>query len=116
MKFRHTAALALAGWSLMLPPIDYGNATVVSSAPLREWEVHQIFDTAKECTEFRASYIRDIAALNMQRVDPEEDALRDRESRWQSGTTAKNRKNSLDRAREGLCIAADDPRLKEKLK
>ena len=47
MNLRHTAALALVGWYLMLPPIKENKAACVPlqvvDAPLNEWEISQSF-------------------------------------------------------------------------
>lgn len=114
MKLRHPAALALVGWYLILPPLDYSRAEIILKAPLRDWETFQSFETAKDCNEFHATYVRNVAVSTFVRNDSEEDARVDRESHWQSGTAAKNRRIGLDRARLGFCIASDDPRLKVK--
>jgi hypothetical protein len=50
MNLRHTAALALAGWYLMIPPI-YDDNRIHLEAPLSQWTVIKSFDSAKECEQ-----------------------------------------------------------------
>ena len=52
----HAAALALVGWYLMLPPLqfvgpgnDYSLAIVDSAAPLSQWLPMMTFKTLQEC-------------------------------------------------------------------
>jgi hypothetical protein len=49
MKLGHTAALALAGWYLMVPPrvSDWPVLVYDTSAPLSKWHQGGSFDTAK---------------------------------------------------------------------
>ncbi|HUN57889.1 MAG TPA: hypothetical protein VMU41_07220, partial [Candidatus Binataceae bacterium] len=47
MRAYNTAALALAGWYLMLPPMQSGRPN--ASAPLSQWTTIESFNTAKEC-------------------------------------------------------------------
>jgi hypothetical protein len=86
MTFRHTAALALVGWYLMVPPRESDNSAKLSSVPFEEWVYVDSFDTAKEC--------RDAGRKEEERRA--KDALEaDQYGNWE-------------------CIATDDPRLKEK--
>jgi hypothetical protein len=82
MKPRHTAALALAGWYLMVPPM-YGHHEIDGDAPLSEWQIVESFDTAEKCSAYEVK-------------------LKIRNSpRWR-----------VKRVSLGACIASDDPRLK----
>jgi hypothetical protein len=47
-SFRHTVALALVGWYLMVPPA-IGNGLPDKAAPLSKWEIEDSFDTADDC-------------------------------------------------------------------
>ncbi len=49
MKLRraHAAALALAGWYLMMPPIS--GDKLVEHAALSQWQIAASFDSAREC-------------------------------------------------------------------
>jgi hypothetical protein len=89
---RHTAALALVGWYLMVPPRVIrpqapGQQTFDYGAPLSRWVVSSAYDTAHECEGARF--------LNRQGHRQNTDPL----------------KAEFDAAQ---CIATDDPRLKEK--
>jgi hypothetical protein len=47
MKLRHAAALALAGWYLMMPPM--GNGKVYATAPLSMWQTVVSVATLQDC-------------------------------------------------------------------
>jgi hypothetical protein len=49
MKIRrvHAAALALAGWYLMMPPMT--GDKLLEHAPLSQWQIAARFDSAAEC-------------------------------------------------------------------
>jgi len=51
MKPRHSAALVLVGWYLMVPPM-YEHQRIDENVPLSEWKVMDSFDTAAECNDF----------------------------------------------------------------
>jgi len=85
MKLRHAAALALAGWYLMLPPAKNGQ---IRDAPIELWAHIDSFDTADQC--------RDAAQEIMKRADSKGDQTR------------------IAAAYAYECIASDDPRLKPK--
>ena len=93
MKLRHTAALALVGWYLMVPPMagDHTNP----SAPLSSWRMTAgSYDTAIECRKVLEDSTRDaIKALQDPHVLP---------------FTRSASLQVLDAA----CVATDDPRLK----
>ncbi len=57
MKPRHTTALALVGWYLMMPPLDE-RGKVDKSAPVSQWTILQGFDTARNCEAARAEFLR----------------------------------------------------------
>jgi len=86
MNLSHVAALVLAGWYLMYPPMtpDGKNLT---DAPLAKWGTAACFDTAKECEAARIHGQRSAKDL--------------------SGRFAVF-KERFDLAR---CVATDDPRL-----
>ncbi len=85
MNLRHAAALALVGWYLMVPPEPPPDGMSDPSTPLSRWHTIGSFDCAQACERIRAAAI-------------------EKEPR------------KLRRAAEqnALCIASDDPRLKEK--
>jgi hypothetical protein len=64
MKLSHTAALALVGWYLMVPPQiplpggKLGIGAPDTNAPLSEWSILDTFDSATECKNAAESYPR----------------------------------------------------------
>ena len=56
MKLHHTAALAVAGWYLMMPPFG-SNGRRDDSAPLPQWKIRGSFDTAVECADALAEQL-----------------------------------------------------------
>ena len=98
MNPRHAAALALVGWYLMTPnPISdpklsgYPNL----AAHLYEWQIYESFDTAKAC-------------------QAEKEKLTDK---WMPEVNQSKTKQQKEKAflwmTSPVCIATDDPRLKE---
>lgn len=100
MNLRHAAALALAGWYFMIPkmvPDPKGGAPYAdTAAPISRWSIEQSFHTASECEAERDGFA----------------------SKW--STIASQAKNTRDSGKalvwqvSSVCIATDDPRLKEK--
>jgi hypothetical protein len=88
MKLRHTAALALVGWYLLVPPLYKGE--VDEKAPVKEWTVLQSFGTVAECSQWLS------VLLHKANLDP---ATR---------TVVKHRLLAAS------CMSSDDPRLKGK--
>jgi hypothetical protein len=68
MNLHHTAALALTGWYLMLPPLHFigpGNdphsvAIVDDTAPLSRWLPMMSFKTLQECDNFSTRLARNM--------------------------------------------------------
>ena len=106
MKLRHAAALALVGWYFVTPRVfptdqrsyelsthDYlihGKFQVDSGAPLSQWQINMIYSRESDCEHYRTAQIE----------------------RFQKHPR-RGSQNAAGKARsEGLCIAADDPRLK----
>jgi hypothetical protein len=89
MKPRHAAALAIVGWYLMAPPPQDLHA------PISKWVMKGSYDTADACFADRALIggNADLRAIQ----------------RRKAGLTAPDDPDSA-----ALCIASDDPRLKEK--
>jgi len=88
MKFRHAAALALAGWYLLAPPLHKGE--VDEKAPLKEWTVLHSFGTVTECSQWLS------VLLHKANLDPG------------TRTVVKHRLLAAS------CMSSDDPRLKGK--
>jgi hypothetical protein len=87
MNLRHAAALALVGWYLLGPPLlrgRDGKLHVVENVPLPHWEIMEFADTEQRCQFFR--------------------------------TTPGVRLGPVHSAQlaASICIASDDPLLKEK--
>jgi hypothetical protein len=53
MKLRHTAARALLGWYLMVPPLQKPNA------PLSHWKLLKVFDTEALCQAKRKAMVEE---------------------------------------------------------
>jgi hypothetical protein len=106
MKSLHAATLALVGWYLMLPPLQfvgpandpYSLAIVDGAAPLSRWLPMMTFKTLQECDNFSTRLAR-----NMRKSVKTERDKRDVET--------------LIRIWLGKyqCVTSDDPRLKGKL-
>jgi hypothetical protein len=95
MKLCHAAALALAGWYLMMPPLKFEPSIGVDlSAPLSRWSSRAVFDGAQACNEFRTGYLSKQQAIVNQTPS-------DRSARL-----------IADQALDSQCISSDDPRLK----
>ena len=56
MKFHHTAALALVGWYLMMPP-PYWSKTNPRTSLLKQWTLFGRYDNAHECFDERSSVL-----------------------------------------------------------
>jgi len=94
MTLRHAAALALMGWYMMTPQVLIkngvvqfdinGNVELDTAKPLSKWIQVKAFDSAEQCEQDQESEIE----------------------------AEKGQTPSLGQA--SLCVATDDPRLKEK--
>jgi hypothetical protein len=96
MKLRHTAALALVGWYLMVPPYSEKPIPPTNLPPLSKWSVYRRYNAPDECRYARSAIADGFL----------EDAPPDFLQRF-----GNNFKSTFVRAR---CVATDDPRLKEK--
>ena len=85
MKLRHTAALALVGWYLFVPPHTrtwwIGEERYDDAAPLGRWTIEGSYDKASVCEAARLA------------------------TQQQAGDAA-------IRMGHAVCVASDDPRLK----
>jgi hypothetical protein len=108
MKLRHAAALALAGWYLLVPPVlraPDGHARANPAAPLSKWKFFGVYPTEEECR-------RDEVLLHRQADDRTAfawllSAYKDNGFVW---TPSDLREYLLARH----CVASNDRRLKEK--
>ncbi len=85
MKLRHAAALALAGWFLMVPIPDL-------SGPIAKWDHYAAFETEAACEAQR------LKVIESNQADFELMGFSDQEV-----------KHAL---LQSQCVASDDPRLK----
>jgi len=92
VKLRHAAAFALAGWYLMLPPLEKPNA------PLSQWKILARVDSEAECQGERKGIMD----------DAENDETGD--SALVTFETSRGEKQFI--ARAAVCVAASDPRLR----
>ena len=85
MKLRHTAAVALMGWYLFVPPQTrtwwIGAERYDDAAPLNKWTIERSFDKAEGCEAARLA------------------------TEQQAGDAA-------IRMSHAVCVASDDPRLR----
>jgi hypothetical protein len=97
MRIGHAAALALAGWYLMVPP--WPIPKYWRRPPLSQWENYKSFDWADECDEYRhAEILQLVQKMVAEHEDPKD-------------------LNGSDQQRVGQltigqCLASDDPRPK----
>lgn len=89
LTIRHTAALALVGWYLMVPPLS-ADKQIDLDAPVPQWEIEESYDSAQECREAKLWHVEHPGSAA-------------------PGYGALNQRNGY-----AQCIATDDPRLKEK--
>jgi hypothetical protein len=98
MNLLHAAALASVGWYLMFPSaIGEGRFKGYPdlSLPLAEWNIYQSFDSAEDCESGKAALENKL----LLRVNASNGEARERAFLWMKSP---------------VCIATDDPRLKEK--
>jgi hypothetical protein len=116
MNFSHTAALALVGWYLMLPPVGTDGKPPNINAPLSTWHQVGAFHSSAACKKKRKSRLnlsqQQVAALKQQNtkemkshVYTSEPAARDYMSEPAVRTFAAQMQASR-------CISTDDPRIK----
>jgi hypothetical protein len=114
MKPRHAAALALVGWYWLAPPLTFTASRegpsgkladgVATYLPLNHWDNIRAFDHAEECEKARSDMLDSIMGSAAR-------AEKNAQLR-----VARKRANKAVWAEWDLsvCIASDDPRLKEK--
>ena len=61
MPLQHTAAFALAAWSLILPPVSR-TLRLEMTPDLSKWEVHSVHTTAADCEQERRRIQDDLNA------------------------------------------------------
>jgi hypothetical protein len=116
MTSRHAAALALVGWYLLTPkirnPKTYtftGQAIVGDHLTLSQWGINSAFDNAKDCEMARGKMWKDSREMRQKfETEAGREVLAERPDH---GAEVKGIAESY---RDALCVASDDPRLKEK--
>ncbi len=92
MNSYHAAALVLAGWYLLTPPLIKSSESYNPKAPLRQWQVWKTFESAPACNEA----VKHLNGAQLNSIDPGE------------------RYTALMEQTPGFqfqCISSDDPRL-----
>jgi len=104
MKLRHTAALALVGfWLIMRPP--YSGHRLNLDAPLRQWRLSgHIFDSDSACEEARQQLIQNLGV----RTPHFEEELQQTLKKPIPHQDIENLKVGLEHA---VCVSSNDPRL-----
>jgi hypothetical protein len=85
MKGTHAAALVLAGWYLMTPPLK-GNGGYDTIAPLSRWRVESGFAGGDDCRKTVADLIRQ--------------------------ASKQGRSQDAEELKVARCVSQDDPRIK----
>jgi hypothetical protein len=101
---RHGAALALLGWSLIVPPVyDYqGNIVIGIRRPISDWKIAKTYDSVQACQREMKHLVETGAPST-----PQVFALP------LNGLGADATPIGQVLVRHANCIASDDPRLKE---
>jgi hypothetical protein len=107
MKSRHATALAIVLWCLMIPPIGADNK-IDPHAPLPRWRRGVGFESQKQCDDALKEAIKN----PMTPTEYQAAAKATRKAKMKPLSMAEMTK----RTAESLCVAGDDPRLKEKAK
>lgn len=105
MNLRHTAALALIGWYLMLPPVNDDNK-VIADAPLWKWNQSVSFDSANECE-------RTLHFVAHTPMTPSEYQTAQKAARKAHRVPLSLSEMDI-RTAAARCVSTDDPRLKDK--
>jgi len=100
MKLRHAAALALAGWYLIVPPTGR-NLRVGLAAPLSQWTTVGTFNSAGDCESGKRKGL----PLLEKRI---------KEKAGKAGVAAHDSDVQIIAGLSLRCVASDDPRLKGK--
>jgi hypothetical protein len=94
VSFRHAAALALAGWYLLMPPFtSEGTSPVDRAAPYSNWLQIASYATAAECRKAKQDA---------------SDAAKDEEA---CSSTVKLEAYLCLRKMAAVCVSSDDPSL-----
>jgi hypothetical protein len=121
MNLSHTAALALVGWYLMVPPHRLRNGQVLvgvdKSASISKWTIDDSFDTAVGCQDTKWKQIQEAIKARTSNTcaeAPDDHPVKRSDTRVSSAPNATITCFAMAEWEAGQCIATDDPRLKEK--
>jgi len=104
MKPRHAAAVALVGWYLIVPPAQNDN-DVRYNAPISQWTIEHVFDSAVECDVARTRWRLRAKRIWDAIVDPKQNL---------SPADGRLSIAQLRQLEACECIATDDQRLRTK--
>lgn len=99
MNLHHAAALAIAGWSLMLPPASH-TLRLNLNPDMSKWNVHSTHATSSECEQEKQR-------LQASMIETPGNAP-------QSSLRRPGRDLVAARYRSSRCVSSDDPALKSK--
>jgi len=107
MKSRHVTALAFVLWYLMIPPIGVDNK-VDPHAALSQWRIGVGFESQKQCDDS----LKDAIHNPMTPAEYQAAASATLKAKMKPLSMSEMTK----RTQESICVAGEDPRLKEKAK
>ena len=102
MKSRHTTALAIVAWYLMIPPIDATNK-VDAKAPMITWRQSVKFDSRDQCVQS----LKDVVEHPTTPAEYQAAAKNTLKAKMRPLSQAEMTK----RMKESQCVAEDDPRI-----
>ena len=97
MNLRHTLAIALMGWLLMVPPVTPGTREVNKSAPLSEWTRRRSFPQNEGCENAKYQLRKQASAVQAEET---------------MGETRQIDPNEFCATCNAQCVSEDDTRLK----
>ncbi len=92
MKLRHTAALALMGWYLMVPPF-IGSTGIADQEPISAWQRFGPYKSESDCTKSKSKWQDFLKAPYADNDTSQEQALM--------------------AFQKALCVSENDPRLEK---
>jgi len=99
LNLRHAPALALVGWYLIIAAARWDGSKWIepSFTSLAQWQQVDVFDSSAKCQAAKNQHLDDAIAKDLNRMThPKKDSI-------ETGL-----------APDYLCVASDDPRLKDK--
>ena len=114
MSPRGAAAIALVGWYLLTPPVlqsapGQPSKVLPLSTPIAKWTVTEVFDTADSCNSARHKHYQEGSDnLDKMKTDAGHSFLQNKPDEAAEFIALGNA------FMNAVCVATDDPRLKEK--